>query len=662
MLQEKSWKILANAIHKAFARITFDEYKNKLLHFEPEPSPTGGDAESIYFPQALGTDHNEENEFSKVEMPDISPYKTEHNSQYASKPPINNTSLNYSTMQNRVLQNTFNQDPNFANDVPGTTGGRQSDVRQFVKSNPISTNLDKSKTSFDRDHDATIIGDTIQKKQTSSTHQQSKHPSDVSPTLQKSKVMQSTVAQMPQQVMPQYFQPIMTQPVIEEIKQTEYIKIGDIVCIEFTEQIFDGLKEYAKIDEGKDNLRLAKILEKPDFEYKGVIYSDGIVDKEFKVIPKEIKSSSNRNFTNQNKSIFRIEVPQDYRYTKQYNELKIELSSVEFSEMENPNEEIEKRIIFNDIETKYKKEIKANKNEQLFNTGRNVLFGQDIQLRHISSGLFVTLNTKQLSNEYGWFELKLSYCNEFCRFKFMPPQKKIRELNEPISYEDTFIVQNSKEKTGYFLHCNASDLYTTEGEERRKLELSVNASHGDVNATRWMLNKYFSKSLEDIENDKVKVTTMDTIRFFHREVGGYLTVTRRDVESNLPEYPDFLKKEIAILAEEKDDLNEDEEDEIIIEEGKVEQEILIYIEKDINKLDRTNTLWEVQRTEWLTGGDITIKDKYLIRHVGTGMYLSTADHIELNLTVTGNSFEWEFSFENEGNEIDIFWEKVCKIK
>ena len=158
-------------------------------------------------------------------------------------------------------------------------------------------------------------------------------------------------------------------------------------------------------------------------------------------------------------------------------------------------------------------------------------------------------------------------------------------------------MQNSKEKTGYFLHCNTSDLYTTEGEERRKLELSVNASHGDVNATRWMLNKYLSKSLEDIENDKVKVTTMDTIRFFHREVGGYLTVTRRDVESNLSEYPDFLKKEIAILAEEKDDLNEDEEDEIIIEEGKVEQEILIYIEKDINKLDRTNTLWEVQRTE-----------------------------------------------------------------
>lgn len=233
----------------------------------------------------------------------------------------------------------------------------------------------------------------------------------------------------------------------------------------------------------------------------------------------------------------------------------------------------------------------------MFSTGRNVLFGQDIQLRHISSGLFVTLNTKQLSNEYGCFELKLSHCNEFCRFKFMPPQEKIRELNEPISYEDTFIVKNSRERTGYFLHCNSSELYSTEGAERKKVELTVNASHGDANATRWMLSKYMSKPIEETDTEKVKVTTMDTVRFFHREVEGYLTVTRRDVESNLPEYPDFLKKEIAILAEEKDDLNDDEEDEIVIEEGKVSQEILIYIEKDINKLDRTNTLWEIQRTE-----------------------------------------------------------------
>ena len=127
MLQEKSWKILSNAIHKAFTRIFFDEYKNKLLHFEPERSPMGGDAESMHFPQVMSTDHNEENDFSWGDTPDVSPHKTGVNSQFARQTPKNNASLNYSTMQNKMLQNTFNPDL-AANKITGSIGMRQSDV------------------------------------------------------------------------------------------------------------------------------------------------------------------------------------------------------------------------------------------------------------------------------------------------------------------------------------------------------------------------------------------------------------------------------------------------------------------------------------------------------------------------------------------------------
>ena len=122
----------------------------------------GGDAESMYFPQAMTTDHNEENDFSRGDTPDVSPHKTEVNSQYARQTPKNNTSLNYSTMQNKILQNTFNPDL-AANEITGSIGMRRSDVRQFVNSNPINTNLDKSRTSLVRDHDATMTGDVIQK-------------------------------------------------------------------------------------------------------------------------------------------------------------------------------------------------------------------------------------------------------------------------------------------------------------------------------------------------------------------------------------------------------------------------------------------------------------------------------------------------------------------
>ena len=129
-----------------------------------------------------------------------------------------------------------------------------------------------------------------------------------------------------------------------------------------------------KIDEEQDNLKLEKILKKPDFEYKRIIYPDGIVDKEFKIILKDIKSISNRSFTDQNKSIFRIELPQEFIFTKQYNEFKIEIASVEFTKLENHNEEIEKIIISMILRQNINKEVKANRNEQLFNTGRNVLF------------------------------------------------------------------------------------------------------------------------------------------------------------------------------------------------------------------------------------------------------------------------------------------------
>ena len=115
----------------------------------------------MFFPQAIATDHNEENDFSKGDTPDVSPHKTEVNSQFARQTP-NNTSLNYSTMQNKMLQNIFNSDLT-ANEVTGRIWICQSDVLQFVNSNPINTNLDKSRTSLERDHDSTMTEDAIQK-------------------------------------------------------------------------------------------------------------------------------------------------------------------------------------------------------------------------------------------------------------------------------------------------------------------------------------------------------------------------------------------------------------------------------------------------------------------------------------------------------------------
>ena len=53
---------------------------------------------------------------------------------------------------------------------------------------------------------------------------------------------------------------------------------------------------------------------------------------------------------------------------------------------------------------------------------------------------------------------------------------------------------------------------------------------------------YFSINIDQTDQEKFKITTMDTLRFFNWEIEGYITVTRIDDKSNLPEYPNFLKK------------------------------------------------------------------------------------------------------------------------
>jgi hypothetical protein len=115
---------------------------------------------------------------------------------------------------------------------------------------------------------------------------------------------------------------------------------------------------------------------------------------------------------------------------------------------------------------------------------------------------------------------------------------------------------------------------------------------------------------------------------------------------SLPEFPDFLKREIQVLAEEKDDLEEDEDEGVAVEEGKIEQELDVFIEKDIGKLDRTNSLWEVQKIGAVVGDVLFTNERYLIRHVWTGMYLITSENIELGLSPFGINPENEFKFKN----------------
>ena len=184
-------------------------------------------------------------------------------------------------------------------------------------------------------------------KITSTSQQKSKIHSDISHTMTKIGITPPhQYIQAPQ--IPQ----MLPNEQIEEDNPLQFVKIGDIVCIQYFELVFDSLREYAKLDGGRDNLSLAKILEKPDYEYKGIIFSDGIINK-------EIKLGSEKNeetIANRNKAIFRIEVIQEYKLSQQFHALEVEMAALNQTDFENPEEENEKHLIYNDIKKKFLKE------------------------------------------------------------------------------------------------------------------------------------------------------------------------------------------------------------------------------------------------------------------------------------------------------------------
>ena len=98
-------------------------------------------------------------------------------------------------------------------------------------------------------------------------------------------------------------------------------------------------------------------------------------------------------------------------------------------------------------------------------------------MRHVFSGLYLTLNPAKLALEHGCLDLKLAPASEHAWFSVLPSQK-IRLMGEAISYNDQFCLRNLKEVTEYYVHVSHASTQQLSMGKRR----AVNASHM---ATRW---------------------------------------------------------------------------------------------------------------------------------------------------------------------------------
>jgi len=51
----------------------------------------------------------------------------------------------------------------------------------------------------------------------------------------------------------------------------------------------------------------------------------------------------------------------------------------------------------------------------------------------------------------------------------------------------------------------------------------------------------------------------------------------------------------------------------------------VYLETDLDRLQFSNSCWEIQRVNPLKGGNIILGEPYRLRHISTGKYLSVGD-------------------------------------
>ena len=87
--------------------------------------------------------------------------------------------------------------------------------------------------------------------------------------------------------------------------QTEFLSFGDTIFLNYTQKIFsEDIKKQAEVEDpdivdgkseegiaeedlkdAKRDEKLTKVIADPEYIYKGMVFSDGILDKTLKVIP-----------------------------------------------------------------------------------------------------------------------------------------------------------------------------------------------------------------------------------------------------------------------------------------------------------------------------------------------------------------------------------------
>eukprot|EP00054_Salpingoeca_dolichothecata_P021398 m.136903 g.136903 ORF g.136903 m.136903 type:complete len:2486 (+) comp23973_c0_seq1:94-7551(+) len=157
-------------------------------------------------------------------------------------------------------------------------------------------------------------------------------------------------------------------------------------------------------------------------------------------------------------------------------------------------------------------EAEDNRIEQLRQRGKQLMYGQIVQLRHTFSGRFLKANTSETASlDHSNMKVNLAVdANRDCSFRVMP-RYRIRSEGDVVRVNDQIILESVR--TGNYLHVSAKAFDNSFLEHRTyEVDLSVNKTAFAI--APFGVNPEFSP--------QGVVKCGDVVRFFHKELEAYL--------------------------------------------------------------------------------------------------------------------------------------------
>ncbi|KAL9655967.1 hypothetical protein ABK040_007588 [Willaertia magna] len=286
--------------------------------------------------------------------------------------------------------------------------------------------------------------------------------------------------------------------------------------------------------------------------------------------------------------IFVVHPMNSYSAMKAYKKKLNHLGLEDFDETKGNTEGL-KQDDFNqllELKKKVEIEIQHNKLESERYFGKPVVFGQIIQLYHLQTGKYLTLNRENAEVQKECMSLTLSeigssdsYFNilSFYRFK---SEGEVVKLNDHIRLQS--------KKTNQFLHY--SPISYSFDENRREINM-INSFHLNdetINQVKFCIKLYTSFLTEEKSEKYLK--SGDIVRIYHKELDSYLIVNS---ETKRVKFQKLIETQNNSFKQEEYDY-----------------------------FMNCNTLWEFQLFDPFQGGTLNWSGYYRIKHVATGLYLN----------------------------------------